>query len=67
MTMNDIKKQRLRRQLRETVTEIDEMKVRLAEIRACCEELSKAMRTLREESQKARENAERRARLKRVI
>ncbi|MGB1092947.1 MAG: hypothetical protein ACPGYX_12545 [Oceanobacter sp.] len=65
--MNDIEKQQLRRKIRSTVAEIDEMKDRLAEIRACCEELSTAMRELREQSIKARREAERRARLKRVI
>ena len=65
--MADIRVHRLRRRIADAVDDIDTMKAQLAEIRKVCDELSEAMRAIREQSCKAREKAEKRRHLKRVI
>ncbi|MFK4753844.1 hypothetical protein [Oceanobacter antarcticus] len=65
--MTDIRVQRLRRRVADAVEDIDAMKAQLADIRACCAELSASMRKIREDSERARETAERRKVLKRVV
>ncbi|WP_221801258.1 hypothetical protein [Oceanobacter mangrovi] len=65
--MTDIRVQRLRRRVADAVEDIDAMKAELAEIRQMCSELSDAMRQIREQSIKAREDAERRRQIRRVV
>lgn len=65
--MDDIKQQQVKRQIRRALTDIEEMKQQLAGVRQCCQELAQTMRQIREESEKARENARRRQQMKRII
>ncbi|WP_430462925.1 hypothetical protein ACQUQU_09110 [Thalassolituus sp. LLYu03] len=65
--MDELRQQQLKRQIRQALGDIDAMKAQLADVRDCCAELAEAMRRIREESQRAMADAERRRKIRRVV
>ena len=74
MTMDELRQQQIKRRIRRAIGDIDQMKAQLAAIRDCCAELSASMRQIREDAERARQEAEqrrereqRKQQLKRVV
>lgn len=65
--MDEVRQQQLKRQIRQAIGDIDEMKAQLADVRQCCAELAEAMRQIRLESEKAMADAQRRRNIRRVV
>ena len=65
--MDDLRQQQLKRRIRQALSDIDDMKAQLAQVRDCCADLADTMRQIRLESEKAMADAERRRRIKRVV
>lgn len=72
--MNELRQQQVKRKIRQSLSDIDQMKAQLAVIRSCCAELAAAMRQIRTDAEQAKIEAEqrrqreqRKQQLKRVV
>lgn len=72
--MNELRQQQVKRKIRQSLNDIDQLKARLAVIRSCCAELAAAMRQIRTDAEQAKTEAEqrrqreqRKQQLKRVV
>lgn len=58
--MNELRQQQVKRKIRQSLSDIDQMKAQLAVIRQCCAELEAAMRQIRTDAEQAKTAAEQR-------
>lgn len=69
--VSDMQHYKLRSKLHDALSDVDRMKEQLADIRACCAELEKVMRDIREQGEQAHINAcdkaRRRQQIKRIV